>query len=115
MEPGLRPVSYGRLGDVSHAFQRWRICPFPIEKVLGRLRSEIEAADLWNLHEIDPQALLSHQGYAMSPARRLLFFHPRYVVRILTADPASLLEVPLKFILHPGSSSNRPTVRRHFT
>jgi hypothetical protein len=87
MESGLRPVSYGRLGDVSHAFQRWRICPFPIEKVLGRLRSAIEAADLWILQEIDLHALLSHEGYAMSPARQLLF----------------------------GSPSNRPTVRCHVT
>jgi uncharacterized protein (DUF302 family) len=85
------------------------------KKELGRLRSEIEAADLWNLQEIGPQALLSHEGYAMGPARQLLYFHPRYVVRILAADSAALLEVPLKFIVHPGSSSNRPTARRHFT
>ena len=51
----------------------------------------------------------------MSPAGQLLFFHPRHVVRILAADPAALLEVPLKFIVYPGSSSNRPTGRRHFT
>ena len=37
-------------------------------KVLGRLRSAIEAADLWIVQEIDLQALLSHEGYAMSPA-----------------------------------------------
>jgi hypothetical protein len=70
--------------SVSHAFQRWRICPFPVEEVIGRLRSAMEAASFWNLHEIDSQALLSHEGYAISPARQLLFFHPRPVVRILT-------------------------------
>jgi uncharacterized protein (DUF302 family) len=115
MERGLRPVSYARLGDISHAFQRWRMCRFAVERVLGRLRSAIEAADLWILQEIDIPALLSHEGYAMSPARQLLFFHPRYVVRILAVDPAALLEVPLKFIVYPGSSSNRQSVRRHFT
>ena len=45
MEPRLRPVLYGRLGDISHAFQRWRICPFAVGRVLGRLRSAIEAAE----------------------------------------------------------------------
>jgi hypothetical protein len=35
MEPGLRPVSYRRVGNVSHAFQRWRIWPLPVEKCSG--------------------------------------------------------------------------------
>jgi hypothetical protein len=59
--------------------------------------------------------LLSHEGYAMSPTHQLLLLHPRYVVRILAADPAALLEVPLKFTAYRGSSSNRLTVPRHFT
>ena len=67
--------------------------------MIGRLRSAIEAASFWNLHQIDSQALLSHEGCAISNARRLLFFHPRHMVRILTADPAALLELPLKFIV----------------
>jgi|SRR5215813_8162235 len=83
IETWLKPVSYAKLAAVSHASQRWRICPFPVEEVIGRLRSAIEAASFWNLHEIDSQALLSHEGYAISPARQLLFFHPRPVVRIL--------------------------------
>ena len=98
-EAALKRVSYARIGYVSDAFQRWRICPFPVEEVLSQLRSAIESADFWNLHEIDPQALLSHEGYAIAPARLLLFFRPHYVARILTADPAALLEVPLKFII----------------
>ena len=76
METWLKPGSYATLAAVSHGFQRWRICPFPVEKMLGRARSAIEAAGFWNLHEIDSQALLSHEGYAISPARQLLFFHP---------------------------------------
>jgi hypothetical protein len=42
------------------------------------------AAYLWIPQEIGLQALLSHEDYAVSPARQLLFFHPRNVVRILT-------------------------------
>lgn len=76
IETWLKPVSYARLAAVSHAFQRRRICPFPAEELLGRVRSAIEAAGFWNLHEIDSQALLSHEGYAISPARQLLSFHP---------------------------------------
>jgi hypothetical protein len=53
IETWLKPVSCAKPTAVSHALQRWRICPFPEEEVIGRLRSAIEAASLWNLHEID--------------------------------------------------------------
>jgi uncharacterized protein (DUF302 family) len=93
----LKPVAYANLGDVEHAFQRWRVASLAHEEVIRRLRSAIEAEDFWIVDEIDPQVLLSQGGYAMSPARQLLFFHPRYAARILEADPAALLEAPLKF------------------
>jgi uncharacterized protein (DUF302 family) len=63
------------------------------------LRAAIVAADLWVLHEIDPQTLLSRGGFSILPARQVLFFHPRYVARMLSADPAALLEAPLKIAL----------------
>jgi hypothetical protein len=90
-----------KLGYVLRAFRRRR---FPIsgEPVLGRLRSELEAAALWNLHELARQAL-SHEGYAKGPARQF------------TADRAALLEVPLMSIVYPGSFVNRPTVHGHVT
>jgi uncharacterized protein (DUF302 family) len=63
------------------------------------LKAAIESADLWLLHEIDPQALLRRGGIAIGPARQLLFFHPRYMKRLLDAEPAAILEAPLKFAL----------------
>ena len=67
MEPGLRPVSYGRLGDGFTRVSALADLPISVRKVRGWLRSAIEAADLWILQEIDLQALLSHEGYAMTP------------------------------------------------
>ena len=95
--PSPVPVSYAKLGYISHAFQRWRTSSLPVREVVERLRSAIEAAGFWNLQEIDPQTVLSRAGYAIEPARQLFFFHPRYVVRLLGADPAAMLEAPLKF------------------
>ena len=92
-------VAYGSPGTVADGFQRVRICPLPLSEVLWRLREAIEAADLWILHEIDPQLLLRRGGYEIGAARQILFFHPRYVVRMLAADPTSLPEAPLKFVL----------------
>ncbi len=78
-------------------FQRSIICAHPLPDVVARLREAIEAADLWVLHEIDPQALLERGGYAIRPARQILFFHPPLMARLLAADPAALIEAPLKF------------------
>jgi len=87
---------YALPGAASLVFQRSHIVGLPFNEVLKRLRAEIETAQFWNLYEIDPQALLSKDGYRIGPARQILFFHPRYVVRILAADPTALLEAPLK-------------------
>ena len=46
---------------------------------------------------VEQQQLLSRGGYAIAATRQLLFFHPRLMVRVLEADPAALLEAPLKF------------------
>jgi len=78
-------------------FLRTRATALPFEEVVTRLKAAIEAADLWVLHEIDPQALLRRGGFDIPPARQLLFFHPRYMVRLLSAAPSAVLEAPLKF------------------
>jgi uncharacterized protein (DUF302 family) len=99
MSADSQQVAYASPGTVSNEFQRGRICPLPLSDVLWRLREAIEVADLWILHEIDPQLLLRRGGYEIGTARQILFFHPRYVVRMLAADPTSLPEAPLKFTL----------------
>jgi len=92
-------VAYATLGSAAEAFQGSRICTLSMTDLVGRLRAAIEAADLWILHEVDPQMLLRRGGYAIGAALQILFFHPRLMVRLLAADPAALIEVPLKFAL----------------
>lgn len=83
-------------GAAVAAFQHARITTLPFEDVLIRLRHAIEAAGLWVLHEIDPQKVLQRGGHDIGPARQILFFHPDLMVRLLQANPAALLEAPLK-------------------
>ncbi len=90
-------VTYGDCGEAAGSFQRSVTCACPLPDVVARLGEAIEAADLWVLHEIDPQALLHKGGYAIGPARQILFFHPRLMARLLAADPAALIEAPMKF------------------
>jgi uncharacterized protein (DUF302 family) len=106
----LVTISYADSGAAADTFQRSRSLPRPFEEVLWRLREAIEAADLRILHEVDPQMQLRRGGYTIGAARQILFFHPRFVVRILEADHAALLEAPLKLVileLPAGSTSVR--------
>lgn len=95
----ITSVRMATAGATTASFQHERLIADPLADVVARLRSAIEAAGLWVLHEIDPQALLRKGGYAIPGARQILFFHPRLMVRLLEADSAAILEVPLKFAL----------------
>ena len=90
-------VEYGATEEAVLLFMHSLDCSCSLPTLIARLRRAIEAEDFWVLHEIDPQALLSRGGFSISPARQILFFHPRFMARLLTAHPAALLEAPLKF------------------
>lgn len=91
-------VPYGGITGAADGFQRSRVSGLPFSEVVTRMKVGIDAAGLRVLHEIDPQVLL-RGGYTIGKARQILFFHPRYVARILSADPAALIEAPLKFVI----------------
>ncbi len=42
--------------------------------------------------------LLKRGGFEILPTRQLLFFHPRYMKRLLAIDPNALIEAPLKLV-----------------
>ncbi|WP_188131261.1 DUF302 domain-containing protein [Mesorhizobium sp. NFR06] len=69
------------------------------DETLQRLRDAITAAELWIIHEIDPQALLEKGGITTIRLRQLLWFHPRYMARLLLTDPGAVPEAPLKFVV----------------
>jgi uncharacterized protein (DUF302 family) len=92
-------VTYGSPGSAAGSFQSTRTVPSPLAVVVDDLLGAIEKAGFWVLHQIDPQALLRRDGYVIDGARQILFFHPRFVTRILSADPSAILEAPLKIAL----------------
>ncbi len=94
---GAEAVRYGTTGPAVAAFGHVESTSLPIAATVERLRNAIEAAGLWVLQEIDPQAILAKGGHSIMPVRQILFFHPDLMVRLLEADPAALLEAPLKF------------------
>jgi uncharacterized protein (DUF302 family) len=90
-------IVYGNHGTATTSFQRARLCKTPFADVVAQLRAAIVSADLWVIHEIDLQMLLRRGGFAIGSARQILFFHARFMARLLTIEPAALPEVPLKF------------------
>jgi uncharacterized protein (DUF302 family) len=72
---------------------------YVFDETVARLRDAIEVADLWIIDEIDPTALLRKGGFATTRLRQLLWFHPRYMARLLQTDAGALPEVPLKFVI----------------
>ncbi|TYO66770.1 DUF302 domain-containing protein [Bradyrhizobium hipponense] len=95
---GLVEVNCARPRD-GHAFQRAIATSSPFETVIETVRTVLREADIWIIHEIDPQMLLKCGGYIIARTRQILFFHPHYMVRLLGADPAALLEAPLKIVV----------------
>ncbi|ESZ26495.1 DUF302 domain-containing protein [Mesorhizobium sp. M0243] len=72
---------------------------YGFDETLQRLRDAIAAAELWIIHEIDPQALLRKGGISTIRLRQLLWFHPRYMARLLLTDPGAVPEAPFKFVV----------------
>jgi uncharacterized protein (DUF302 family) len=89
-------ISCSEPGEAATAFQNFRVSKAPFEEVIWRLREAIETTGFWVLQEIDSKMLLKRGGYGTVPVRQILFFHPRFMARILEADSAAVLEAPLK-------------------
>ncbi|TWF40545.1 uncharacterized protein (DUF302 family) [Chitinophaga polysaccharea] len=71
----------------------------PFEQVLTAARKAIVNNGFLLLHEINPQVILASHQIVIGPIRQLLFFHPVYMHQLLQADPAAVIEVPLKLVL----------------
>lgn len=81
------------------AFQHVHRSRFLFDDTVDRLKQAIHAEDLLLIHEIDPQMLLRRSGYKINATRQLLFFHPRYMSRLLAIDANALIEAPLKLVV----------------
>jgi uncharacterized protein (DUF302 family) len=93
----LSLVTYG--SPAPPEFQHVVISALSFDATVDRLKRALQEHDLWLIQEIDPQMLLQRGGYHIYPTRQLLFFHPRYMARLLALDPNALIEAPLKLVV----------------
>ena len=93
----LSSVTYG--SPTPPEFQHVAISALSFDATVDRLKRALQDHDLWLIQEVDPQMLLQRGGYYIYPTRQLLFFHPRYMARLLALDPNALIEAPLKLVV----------------
>jgi uncharacterized protein (DUF302 family) len=94
------PLSHVEYAPASSpSFHSVIVSVLDFEATVTRLKQAITEMDLWLISEVNPQLLLERGGYAIQLARQLFFFHPRYLVRLLGADPSAVVEIPLKLVV----------------
>lgn len=92
-------IKLGLPGTEAENFQLIRTTTRSFQEVLASIRTEINAAGMKVLHEIDPQAALHGFGHSIGSARLVLFFHPNLLHRLLETDWTAIVEAPPKLAL----------------
>jgi uncharacterized protein (DUF302 family) len=85
---------------------------YGFDETISLLKQAIEAENLMVVHEINPQQMMRMVGVRTGGMRQILFFHPRYMKRILEANRAGGIEAPMK-ILAMERPDGRVMVRFH--
>jgi uncharacterized protein (DUF302 family) len=91
-------ITYGLTSSLP-SFQHISVSSYSFEDTIKVLKAAIESESMWLIHEIDPQMLLKREGLEILCTRQLLFFHPRYMKKLLGINPNALIEAPLKFVV----------------
>lgn len=92
-------VTYAFDAGVLPGRQRVHASSLDFETTLARLKAAVVAENMWVLAELDPQMLLRKEGYSIEPARQILYFHPRFMSRLLATNTAAIVEAPLKLVV----------------
>ncbi|MDX2259155.1 MAG: DUF302 domain-containing protein [Hyphomicrobiaceae bacterium] len=98
----LQTIAYAADGAHGPGRQRVYTSPLDLEATVAALEEAVAAEDLWVVAKLDPQMLLAKGGFAIRPARQIFYFHPRFMSRLLQANPAAIVEAPLKVVAMAG-------------
>lgn len=69
------------------------------DQTIQLLQQAIEGQNLMVIKEIDPQQMLRMVGMRVPGMRQILFFHPRYMKRIIESNRNGGIEPPLKVLV----------------
>jgi len=71
----------------------------PFDETVSMIKQAIEGENFMILHEINPQQMLRMVGVRTGGMRQILYFHPRFMKRIVEANRNGGIEPPLKILV----------------
>jgi uncharacterized protein (DUF302 family) len=72
---------------------------YSFSESLEIIKGAIEEQNLMVIHEIDAQKMLRMAGKEVNGMRQIFYFHPKYMRRVMEANSAATIQIPLKFIV----------------
>lgn len=85
---------------------------YSFDETVDILKGSIEEQNLMVIFEIDGQKMLRMAGKETGGLKQILFFHPKYMRRVLEANKAAGIQIPLKFIVMETPDSK--TIVKYF-
>ncbi len=77
-------------------FQTVVASQYAFDDTVAMLKGAIEGENLMVIKEIDAQKMLRMVGVKTKGIKQVFFFHPRFMKRIMSANPHATIEPPLK-------------------
>jgi uncharacterized protein (DUF302 family) len=63
------------------------------------LKGAIEEQNLMVIHVVDAQKMLRMAGKQVKGMSQIFYFHPNYMKKVMEANSAATIQIPLKFIV----------------
>ena len=72
---------------------------YSFDETVDILKGAIEEQNLMVIFEIDAQKMLRMAGKETKGMKQIFYFHPKYMKRVIEANKAASIQIPLKFIV----------------
>jgi uncharacterized protein (DUF302 family) len=89
-----------------------KMSQYSFQETVDILKGAIEEQNLMVIYEIDAQKMLRMAGKKVPGMKQIFYFHPQYMRRVMEANQAATIRIPLKFIVMEKPNGN--TVVRYF-
>jgi uncharacterized protein (DUF302 family) len=72
---------------------------YSFSESMDLLKGAIEEQNLMVIHIVDAQKMLRMAGKQVKGMSQVFYFHPKYMKRVMEANSAATIQIPLKFIV----------------
>lgn len=76
-----------------------KMSKYSYSETLDLLKGAIEEQNLMVIADIDGQKMMRMAGKQTKGMRQIFYFHPKYMRRVIEANPAASIQIPLKLLV----------------